>query len=89
MEKFLAKCIADTTIQDINVGKVYCIEYDLDYKVIYNETKKTYEPVVGNKEWFYGHFKPLRCVCCGDRDFCKVYEKGREYACYGFMKERY
>lgn len=88
MEKFLAKCITDTTIQDIKVGNKYKIEHDLDYKVIYNETKKTFESVFGNKEWFYKHFEILRCVCCGDRNDCKVYEKGREYACYGFLKEK-
>lgn len=88
MEKFLAKCIANTTIQGINVGKVYCVEHDLDYKVIYNETKKNFESALGNKEWFYKHFEPLRCVCCSDRDYCKVYEDGREYACYGFEEEK-
>ena len=88
MEKFLAKCIANTTVQGINVGKVYCVEHDLNYKIIYNETKKNFESALGNKEWFYEHFEPLRCVCCNDRDYCKVYEDGREYACYGFEEEK-
>ena len=88
MGKFLAKCIANTTVQGIDVGKVYCVEHDLDYKVIYNETKKNFESALGNKEWFYEHFEPLRCVCCNDRDYCKVYEDGREYACYGFEEEK-
>lgn len=88
MEKFLAECVKETTIQDIKIGSVYCVEHELDYKVLYNETKKTFESVVGNKDWFYEHFSPIRCVCCGDREYCKVYQEGRDYACYGFEKEK-
>ena len=89
MEKFIAECIKDTTIHGIEVGNKYHIEYGVDFKVIYNETKTTFESVVGNKDWFYKHFKPIRCNSCGDREYCRVYDKGREYACYGFEEEKF
>lgn len=83
MDKFLAECIQDTTIDGITVGYTYEVEYQTDYKVKYNQTKTTFELVVGNHDWFYEHFKPLRCTNCRDVDGCKVYDEGREYACYG------
>ena len=88
MERFLAECIADTTIQDIEVGQRYCVEHEIDYKIIYNETKTTFESVVGNMDWFYSHFKPLCCVACRDRHDCRAYDKGRDRACYGYAEEK-
>lgn len=84
MEMFLAKCILDTTIDGISVGSIYRTEYSVNYKIIYNETKTTYESVIGSRDWFYEHFKPVRCNSCGDRDYCNTYCDGREYACYGY-----
>lgn len=88
MSKFLAKCVKDTTIQGIKVGDTYCIEHEIDFKVIYNETETTFEPVFGNKDWFYEHFEPVRCISCADRNYCRTYDDGREYSCYGFEEEK-
>lgn len=86
MDKFLAMCISDTTIRDLNVGEIYKVEYTIDFKIIYNETDKTFESAIGNKEWFYEHFKPIRCSDCIDIGMCNAYDNGKEYACYGFQK---
>ena len=88
MDRFLAKCISDTTIKDLKVDEIYKVEYTTDFKIIYNETDKTFESAVGNKEWFYEHFKPLRCIDCIDTGMCKAYDSGKEYACYGYQKRR-
>ena len=87
MDRFLAKCISDTTIKDVKVDEIYKVEYTTDFKIIYNETDKTFESVVGNKEWFYEHFEPLRCIDCIDAGMCNAYDSGKEYACYGINKE--
>ena len=88
MDRFLAKCISDTTIKDLKVDEIYKVEYTTDFKIIYNETDKTFESVFGNKEWFYKHFKPLRCIDCIDTGMCKAYDSGREYACYGYQQKK-
>lgn len=51
------KCIKDTTISGIKIGKTY--KYDTIgtvYCIIYNETATTYKTLYGTKEWFYEHF---------------------------------
>lgn len=84
MSQILARCIQDTTIPRISVGEVYQVEHDTDWKIIYHKTDKTYKSVIGNKEWFYEHFLPIRCNDCKDMKYCNTYKQGREYACYGF-----
>lgn len=86
LDRFLAKCISDTTIKDVKVDEIYKVEYTTDFKIIYNETDKTFESVFGNKEWFYEHFEPLRCIDCIDAGTCKAYDSGKEYACYGYQQ---
>lgn len=54
------KCIANTTIQGINVGEEY--QYNIvngAYEIIYNETEKTFERVYGNVEWFNHYFEKI------------------------------
>ena len=46
MDRFLAKCISDTTIKDLKVDEIYKVEYTTDFKIIYNETDKTFESVI-------------------------------------------
>lgn len=84
MSQILARCIKDTTIHGITVGEVYQVEHNVDWKIIYNETEKMFESVVGNKDWFYEHFLPIRCHDCKDMKYCNTYKQGREYACYGY-----
>ena len=88
LDKFLAKCISDTTIKDLKVGEIYKVEHTTVFRIIYNETDKTFESVIGNREWFYEHFKPLRCINCVDMGMCKAYDNGKEYACYGYQQRK-
>ena len=57
MFNYRCKCIKDTTIDKIVVGNSY--RYDKEnnaFKVMYDETDKTFQVVYGNKEWFEEHF---------------------------------
>lgn len=55
------KCIKDTTVEGIKVGEEYWYEsYGNVYCIKYKETLTTYETLVGNRDWFYDHFVPVR-----------------------------
>lgn len=56
-KKQYSKCIADTTVEGINVGDIYEFHTIGDtYSVHYNETDTTFENCYGTKEWFNKHF---------------------------------
>lgn len=51
------KCIKDTTVEGIEVGKIYNFDsVGNTYCIKYNETPTTYETLYGNRDWFYEHF---------------------------------
>lgn len=57
-QKRYCKCIANTTIDGININGIYEF-YTIGntYSIHYNETDTTFEQCCGTKEWFNKHFQ--------------------------------